>query len=78
MTDERPAGCEPVPARAVCRRADHPPAIGAADQFADCGHDAKRGTIAGPRPEHYLPTTSHTERDRVWRFCAGAIGVSVR
>jgi hypothetical protein len=36
------------------------------------------GTIAGPRPEHYLPTTSHTERDRVWRFCAGAIGVSVR
>ena len=33
-----------------------------------------------PRPEHYLPTTSHTERDRnrVWRFCADAIGVSVR
>jgi len=33
-----------------------------------------------PRPEHYLPTTSHTERyrDRVWRFCADAIGVSLR
>src|SRR4029079_14383528 len=33
-----------------------------------------------PRPEHYLPTTSHTERyrDLVWRFCADAIGVSLR
>lgn len=33
-----------------------------------------------PRPEHYLPTTSHTERDRdrMWRFCADAIGVSLR
>ncbi|MEO8815649.1 MAG: SDR family NAD(P)-dependent oxidoreductase [Mycobacterium sp.] len=33
-----------------------------------------------PRPEHYLPTTRHIEpdRERVWRYCADAIGVSAR
>jgi hypothetical protein len=35
---------------------------------------------ANPCSICHLPTTSHTvrDRDRVWRFCADAIGVSVR
>ena len=30
-----------------------------------------------PRPEHYLPLTRYSDRDRerVWRYCAGAIGI---
>jgi dehydrogenase/reductase SDR family member 12 len=30
-----------------------------------------------PRPQHYLPLTRYGERDldRVWRYCAGAIGI---
>lgn len=30
-----------------------------------------------PRPEHYLPLTGYSERDRdvVWRYCAGVIGL---
>jgi len=30
-----------------------------------------------PRPEHYLPLTRYDDRDldRVWRYCAGAIGI---
>jgi dehydrogenase/reductase SDR family member 12 len=30
-----------------------------------------------PRPEHYLPWTHYRDRDRerVWRYCAGAIGI---
>jgi hypothetical protein len=42
VTKKHPARREPVPALTVLRWPDHPPAIGAADQFADCGHDTKR------------------------------------
>jgi hypothetical protein len=40
MADQRAAD-EPVPARAALRWADHPRAVSAADQLADCGHEAK-------------------------------------
>ena len=47
MTDEHPARREPVPARAALRWPDHPPAIGAADELAEGGHD-KAGAPARP------------------------------
>lgn len=30
-----------------------------------------------PRPEHYLPATRSSDRDRqrLWRYCADAIGI---
>jgi hypothetical protein len=39
VADEHPAKAEPVPARAMLGRTNHPRAIGAADQLADCGHE---------------------------------------
>jgi hypothetical protein len=41
MTDKHPARAEPVSARTVLRWPDHPSTISAADQLADCGHNAK-------------------------------------
>jgi hypothetical protein len=41
VTDEHPARAEPVPARAVLRWPNHPSTISAADELADCGHNAK-------------------------------------
>ena len=38
VPDQRAAGAEPVTARATLRRPNHPRAVGAADQIADCGH----------------------------------------
>jgi hypothetical protein len=46
VADEHPAKAEPVPARAMLGRTNHPRAIGAADQLADCGHE----TNHPPRP----------------------------
>jgi hypothetical protein len=38
VPDERPPGWKPVTARATLGRPNHPRAIGAADEIADCGH----------------------------------------
>jgi hypothetical protein len=43
MPDQHPATPQSVPARAVLRWPNHPLAIGAADQLADCGHDPRVG-----------------------------------
>jgi hypothetical protein len=47
VADERAARREPVTARAPLGRTDHPAAIGATDQLADCGHNSKVGPALG-------------------------------
>jgi hypothetical protein len=38
VPDQRAAGAEPVTARATLRWPNHPRAVCAADEIADCGH----------------------------------------
>jgi hypothetical protein len=38
VADKHPPPREPVPSRAMLRWPDHPSAVCAADQIADCGH----------------------------------------
>jgi hypothetical protein len=45
---KHPARTQPVPVRAVLRRADHPTAGGGAHQVADRGHTATVGAAVGP------------------------------
>jgi hypothetical protein len=70
VADKHPARAEPVSARTVLRWPDEPSTISAADQLADCGHNAKPRCRSAVRPWR-----RRIGRCRKWKGWLGGVSV---